>query len=109
MGDPWDTSYAPPKNLQPLLNLIKFGSLWAWKNLWGYGRKVHAQFWPWGTPWDPSYDPPKHLQTLLNLIKIGSIWAWKNLWGYGRKVHAKFWPWGTPGSRVMTSQKTFKN
>ena len=38
------------------LNLIKIGVLWAWKNLWGYGRKVHAKFWPWGTPWDPSYD-----------------------------------------------------
>ena len=58
-GTPWDPSYDPAKNLQKLLNLIKIGSLWAWKNLWGYGRKVHAKFWPWGTPWDPSYDPLK--------------------------------------------------
>ena len=32
--------------------LIIFGPLWAWQNLWGYGRKVHAKFWPWGMPWD---------------------------------------------------------
>ena len=44
----------PPKVLKTL-NLIKIGALWVWKNLWGYGRKVHATFWPWGTPWDPSY------------------------------------------------------
>ena len=45
----------PPKP-QKLINLIKIGSLWAWKNLWGYGRKVHAKFWPWGMLWDPIYD-----------------------------------------------------
>ena len=38
------------------VNLIKIGVLWVWKNLWGYCRKVHAKFWPWGTRWDPSYD-----------------------------------------------------
>ena len=27
------------------------------KNLWGYGRKVHAKCWPWGMPWDSIYDP----------------------------------------------------
>ena len=32
------------------------GSFGLNKNLWGYGRKVHAKFLPWGTPWDPSYD-----------------------------------------------------
>ena len=37
-------------------NLIKIGVLRVWKNLWGYGRKVHAKFWPWGNPWNPSYD-----------------------------------------------------
>ena len=47
---------------QQLLNEIKIGSLWAWKNLWGYGRKVHAKFWPWGMPWDPIYD---HLGPML--------------------------------------------
>ena len=36
--------------------LIKIGALWAWQNLWGYGRKVHAKFWLWGMPWDSSYD-----------------------------------------------------
>jgi hypothetical protein len=62
MGTPWDPSYDPPKNIKKLVNLIKIGSLLAWKNLWGYGRKVHAKFCPWGTPWDPSYDPPESLQ-----------------------------------------------
>ena len=54
-----------PQKPQKLLNLIKIVSLWAWKNLWGYGRKVHAKFWTWGMPWDPIYtifefhvDPP---------------------------------------------------
>ena len=36
--------------------LIKTGLLWAWQNLRGYGRKVHAKFWPQGMPWDPSSD-----------------------------------------------------
>ena len=45
-----------PKNSLKMLNLINFERLWAWQNLWGYGRKVHAKFWPWGTPWDLSYD-----------------------------------------------------
>ena len=58
---PWNPSYDHPKHFQKLLNLIKIESLWAWKNLWGYGRKVHANFWQWWTPWDPSYDPPKKL------------------------------------------------
>ena len=46
----------PQKKLSKTVDLIKIGSLWPWKNLWGYGRKVHAEFWPLGTPWDPSYD-----------------------------------------------------
>ena len=32
------------------LNLIKIGILWAWKIVWGYGRKVHAKFWHGGPP-----------------------------------------------------------
>ena len=28
--------------------LINIGSLWAWQNLRGYGRKVHAKFQPSG-------------------------------------------------------------
>ena len=40
-----------PKVLKTF-NLIKIGVLWVWKNLWGYGSKVHAKFWPWGIPWD---------------------------------------------------------
>ena len=34
--------------------LIKIGALWAWQNLRGYGRKVHAKFGPWGMLWDPT-------------------------------------------------------
>ena len=39
-----------PNKFLKMLNSIKIGSLWAYKNLWGYGRKVHANIWPWGTP-----------------------------------------------------------
>ena len=39
-----------------MLILILVGPLWAWQNHWGYGREVHAKFWPWVMPWDPSYD-----------------------------------------------------
>ena len=49
-------NFITPKKHQKLVNLIKIGFLWAAKNLWGYGRKVHAKFWPWWMPWDPSYD-----------------------------------------------------
>ena len=47
--------YDPAKVLKAF-DLIKIGVLWVWKNLRGYGSKVHAKFWPWETPWDPSYD-----------------------------------------------------
>ena len=46
-----------------LFDLVKIGFLWAWKNLWGYGRKVHAKFWPWGMPWDLIYG---HLGPMLS-------------------------------------------
>jgi hypothetical protein len=52
----------PQKAFKKLLNLIQIGSLWAWKNVRGYGRKVHAKFWPWGMPWDQIYD---HLGPIL--------------------------------------------
>ena len=45
-----------PLDLSKRLILIQSGPLWAWQNLRGYGRKVHAKFWPWGMPWDRSYD-----------------------------------------------------
>ena len=48
--------FQTPQKLQKLQYLIDFDTLWAWQNLWGYGRKVHAKFWPWGMIWDPSYD-----------------------------------------------------
>ena len=51
-----------PNKCLKMLNLINFEPLWAWQNLWGYGRKVHAKFWPWGMPWDPIYD---HLGPML--------------------------------------------
>ena len=47
--------YDPPKVLKTI-NLIKIKSLWARKSVRGYGRKVHAKFWPWGTTYDPIYD-----------------------------------------------------
>ena len=59
--------------------LINFGSLWAWQNLWGYGRKVHAKFWPWGTPYDQSYDhfcvfvSPVNSPILINFKYMRSI------------------------------------
>ena len=49
------TCMTPPNVIQ-IMNLIKFGVLWAWTTIWGYGKEVHAKFWPRGTPWDPSYD-----------------------------------------------------
>ena len=39
-----------PSKVLKTRNSIKIGVLWVWKNLWGYGRKVHAKFWPWGGP-----------------------------------------------------------
>ena len=47
--------WPPPDPSKPFI-LISIGSTWVWKNVWGYGRKVHAKIWPWGMPWDPSYD-----------------------------------------------------
>ena len=38
---------------QKMLKTAEFNEnwvLWAWKNFWGYDRKVHAKFWPWGCP-----------------------------------------------------------
>ena len=43
-------TFMTPPRMPKTFNLIEIGVLWAWKNLWGYGRKVHAKFWPWGTP-----------------------------------------------------------
>ena len=55
--------YDPQQKYLKLIILNNFDPLWAWQNLWGYGRKVHAKFWPWGTPWDPIYD---HLGLMLS-------------------------------------------
>ena len=53
---------------KPLI-LIKIRPLWAWQNLWGYGRKVHAKFWPWGMPWDQSYDHfTSHVATNVQIL-----------------------------------------
>ena len=51
----------PPKVVKTI-KLINFDLLWAWQNLWGYGKKVHAKFWLWEMPWDPIYD---HLGPML--------------------------------------------
>ena len=55
--------------------LIQIGPLWAWQNLWGYGRKVRVKFWPCGMPWDPSYDlfcDPCHHQSCKSLLMKSS-------------------------------------
>ena len=44
--------YDPPRPLETSI-LIKTGPLWAWQGLWGYGRKVHAKFWPLGDALGP--------------------------------------------------------
>ena len=36
-------TFMTPQKILKTLNLIKIGFLWVWKNLWGYGRKVHAK------------------------------------------------------------------
>ena len=51
-----DAHLWPPKKCLKLVNLINFDPLWAWQNLWGYGRIILTKFWPLGTPWDLSYD-----------------------------------------------------
>ena len=56
-----------PQNFQKQSNLMNFDPLWAWQNLCGYGRKVHAKSWPWGMPWEPIY--------CLVIIKINLFWS----------------------------------
>ena len=51
-----------PNKCLKMFNLSNSELLWAWQNFWGYGRKVHAKFWPWGMPWHPIYD---HLGPML--------------------------------------------
>ena len=65
-----------PQKPQKLFNLIKIGSLWAWKNLRGYGRKLHAKFWPWGTPWDLIYD---HFWVLCQHSNF-QYWIFWSIW-----------------------------
>ena len=70
------------KCLKPF-NLIKIGSLWARKNVRGYGRKVHAKFWQWGMPWDKIYDHvgsmlPPNVQILIDEIFL--------TWPYGQLI-----------------------
>ena len=48
--------YDPPPKCLKMFILIILGALWPWQKLRGYGRKVHAKFWPSGMPWDPIYD-----------------------------------------------------
>ena len=69
---------------KPIIS-IKIGPLWAWQNLWGYGRKVHAKFWLWGMPWDLFYD---HLWVLssglifliLDILKY--VREYEGIWVY---------------------------
>ena len=46
----------PTQKCLKIFNLINFDPLWAWQNLWGYGRIFLTKFWPLGTPRDPSSD-----------------------------------------------------
>ena len=95
-----------PQKLQKLLNLIKVGVLWAKKNVWGHGTKVHAKFWPWGTPWDPSYD---HFWVLCwpSFSQYSIFWC---MWGYMKvykaicrymKVYGGIW------SNISIYKRTF--
>ena len=45
-----------PNKCLKMPKLTKIDPLWAYKKFRGYGRKVHAKFWQWGTPWDVIYD-----------------------------------------------------
>ena len=63
--------YMTPLDPSKLAILIKIGFLWAWQNLWGYGRKVHAKFWLWGMAWGPSYD---HFRTHVATQRANSYW-----------------------------------
>ena len=101
-GSPGTRVMTPRKNFQKLLNLIKIGSLWAWKNLWGYGRKVHAKFWPWGIPWDLSYDPPQNLQKLLIQLKLNPFGDGKTFGDVVGRCMPNSGHGGCPGIRFMT-------
>ena len=100
----------PPKVFKTL-HLIKIGILWAWKNLWAYGRKVHAKFWPWGMPWDPIYD---HF-CVSCWPSYFSYWIHEGIWGVtGPGRYLIFFlvrfrvecnqnhVWEPPGARVMS-------
>ena len=45
-------TFMTPQECLEMIKLIEIGALWALKNLWGYGGKEHAKFWPWGNPLD---------------------------------------------------------
>ena len=73
-----------PKKVLKTINLINIDLLWAWKNVWGYGRKVHAKFWPWGMPWDLFYGhfwvlcrPSFIIFGILKYVRV-----YEGIWGY---------------------------
>ena len=47
--------YDLPKNASDYVVYLKLGPF-GHGTIWGYGRKRHAKFCPWGMPWDPIYD-----------------------------------------------------
>ena len=86
-------TFMTPQKMLKTLNLIKIGSLWAWQNLWGYGRKVHAKFWPWGMPWDLIYDHlapmlPPNVQILIHEIFL--TWPYGHLQDLFLVFHYEF-------------------
>ena len=43
-------TFVTPSKVLKAINLIKIGVLWAWKNLWGYGKIILIKFGAWGRP-----------------------------------------------------------
>ena len=73
------TWMTPQKCLKPM-KLFNLDPLWAWQNLWGYGKMILTSFWPWGMPWDPSYDHfcvqcrhPTCKSLLMKVLQLGRM------------------------------------
>ena len=59
------------------VKLVKIGPLWAWQNLWGYGKMILTKFWPWGMPWDLIYDHfCVHVATKVQILIDETFLTW---------------------------------